>query len=150
MKRIYFAKSPKQTQRLGEDLAKEILKMHRPRRAAILALKGDLGGGKTSFLQGFAKGLGIKQKILSPTFVLIRKLKIPGQKSEFEYFYHIDCYRVQKTREISRLGFGDMISDAGNIVAIEWGEKIKDILPRNIVRLNFSFIGKQTRKIIFN
>ncbi len=99
------------------------------RGALILSLEGDLGGGKTTFLQGFAKGLGIKEKILSPTFVIMRKSKIKNQKSKFNNFYHIDCYRIQKPKEILDLGWKEIIKNPRNIVAVEWAEKISKILP---------------------
>ena len=68
------------TQKLGEDLAKDILKNVAKKQARVLGLTGNLGGGKTTFMQGFAKGLGIKDKILSPTFVIMK---------HFGNFYHI-------------------------------------------------------------
>ena len=146
--------------------------------AIILALEGDLGGGKTAFLQGFAKGLGIKQKITSPTFVILKKFQVsPHQNPEgeprtkasfirgrqvpygagkfgagqagfkFHDFYHIDCYRIEKPKEILDLDFKKIISEPKNIVAIEWSEKIKKILPKNRITIKFLFLGKNTRKM---
>ena len=75
----YTTKSFKQTQKLGENFAKEILTLRQTqgkKTAVVLGLQGDLGCGKTTFLQGFAKGLGVKEKILSPTFVIQKRFKI--------------------------------------------------------------------------
>src|SRR4030042_7068115 len=124
-----------QTKKLGEFLAQK-LKQGARKQALVLGLKGDLGGGKTTFIQGFAKGLGIKQKVLSPTFIIMRKFQIPKSKLQtnskfkiqkpsfhfpkmeanvkkrtrfspplkFKNFYHIDCYRIGKPKEILNLG----------------------------------------------
>ena len=136
-----------QTKKLGEILSKKILnKKKRNKKAQVLALEGELGGGKTTFLQGFARGLGIKKRILSPTFVILKKFRIPDQS--FKFFYHIDCYRIQKTKEISDLGFRKIISNPQNIVAIEWADHIGKILPKNTTLITFEFNNKNKRKII--
>lgn len=145
MKKAYLTISPCQTQKLGMALAREILK-NNSRRAAIIALEGNLGGGKTTFLQGFAKGLGIKEKIISPTFVIQKRFKILN--SRFKNFYHLDCYRIQKPEELLELGFKDIVSDPQNIIALEWADRIKKVLPKNMLWLRFEFINKNTRRII--
>jgi tRNA threonylcarbamoyladenosine biosynthesis protein TsaE len=145
MKR-FLTKSEKATEKLGEKIGKKILKEKLDKTAKILALEGDLGGGKTTFLKGFAKGLGIKEKILSPTFILFRKFQIPNSK--FQNFYHIDCYRIEKEREILNLGFREIIKDPKNIVAIEWADKIKKILPKKVIKIKFKIFGKKERKIL--
>ena len=76
---LYTTTGHKQTQKLGEKFAKEILKLPLQKTAVVLGLKGNLGGGKTTFLQGFAKGLGVGKKILSPTFVIMKKFVIPAK-----------------------------------------------------------------------
>jgi tRNA threonylcarbamoyladenosine biosynthesis protein TsaE len=112
-----------------------------------LALEGELGGGKTTFLKGFAKGLGIKEKILSPTFILIKKFNIEHQTSNFKHFYHIDCYRIEKPKEILNLGFNEIIRNSKNIIAIEWADKIKKILPKRVIWIDFRFRNKSEREI---
>lgn len=146
MTKKYLLTSPLKTKKLGEGFARRLLKQKPKKNALVICLIGNLGSGKTTFLQGFAKGLGIKEKIISPTFVLMRKF----QFSKFRNFYHIDCYRIQKPREILNLGFKKIISNPKNIVAIEWAEKIFWIIPKNKILINFQFIDKKTRKIIFN
>ena len=142
----FLTENPKQTKKLGEVLAKEVLKSCPAKQAFIFGLKGDLGGGKTTFLQGFARGLGLKDKITSPTFVIVKRFKLSN--SELGHFVHIDCYRIQKAKEILDLGFEEIISDPKNIVAVEWAERIKNILPKNIIWIEFDFINKNTRKIV--
>ena len=99
MRKVHQTKSAAATQKLGERTAQEILQSPLKKRAKVIGLIGDLGGGKTTFLQGFAKGFGIKQKILSPTFIIFKKFQVSGFR--FQWFYHIDCYRVEKPKEIS-------------------------------------------------
>jgi len=148
-----LSKNPAQTKKIGEILAREISepKTLFQKKAVIIGLKGDLGGGKTTFLQGFAKGLGLKEKITSPTFVIMRKFPILNPKSRFKNFYHIDCYRIKKPKEILDLGLKKIISDPQNIMAFEWADRIKKILPRETISisLEFEFVDKTTRKIAF-
>jgi len=142
----FQTKNEKRTEKLGEEIGRKILKEKLGKIAKILALEGDLGGGKTTFLKGFAKGLGIKEKILSPTFVIAKRFEVSG--SRFQYFYHIDCYRIEKPREILDLGFREIIKDPKNIVAIEWADKIKKILPKEVIKIKFKILGKKEREIL--
>ncbi|MBI2450303.1 MAG: tRNA (adenosine(37)-N6)-threonylcarbamoyltransferase complex ATPase subunit type 1 TsaE [Candidatus Nealsonbacteria bacterium] len=135
----FLTTSALQTKKAGETLAKKILKAKLGRKAKALGLIGDLGGGKTTFLQGFAKGLGIKAKINSPTFVIMKR---------FGNFYHFDCYRIEKPKELLDLGFKKIIANPKNIVAIEWADRIKKILPKSTIWLNFQFINATTRQIM--
>jgi len=136
MPKKFITKSYRQTQKLGESLAKEILEIPAQKHAVVLALSGNLGGGKTTFLQGFAKGLGVKDKVLSPTFVIMKRFKVPS--STFQSFYHFDCYRFKKAEDILELNFKEIISNPKNIVAIEWPERIKKVLPKNTVWIKFT------------
>ncbi|MCD6429134.1 tRNA (adenosine(37)-N6)-threonylcarbamoyltransferase complex ATPase subunit type 1 TsaE [bacterium] len=152
-KKEFITNSFSQTKKLGEAFAKEILLLTQKRqRGVVLALKGDLGGGKTTFLQGFAKGLGIKEKILSPTFVIIKKYKLPTTHYPLstKLFYHIDCYRIENKKEILHLGYKKFVADPQNIIAIEWAEKIKDIIPKDAIWIYFEFLDKNKRRIIIN
>lgn len=143
MVKSYTTKSPSQTRKLGEELARDILKK-KTSKAVVIGLLGELGSGKTTFLQGFARRLGVRERVLSPTFVLMRKFKV--QKS-FNHFYHIDCYRLQKPKEILDIGFKEIISNSKNIAAIEWAEKIKRVLPPETIVLKFEFVDENKRKI---
>jgi len=142
----FITKRERETKKLGEKIAEKILKKGPIKIATILALKGDLGGGKTTFLKGVAKGLGIKEKILSPTFIILRKFQIPNSK--FQRFYHLDCYRTEKPKEILNLGFKEILENPKNIVAIEWADRIEKILPKKVLQINFKFLGKKEREIL--
>ena len=145
MDKKYTTNSYKQTQKLGEKLATEILLSQTSQKTAVvLALKGNLGGGKTTFLQGFAKGLGIKEKITSPTFVIMKHFKFKKIN-----FYHFDCYRLKTAKDILELDFKEIISNPENIVALEWPEKIKKVLSKDTVLIEFKFINENTREIKF-
>ena len=139
--------NPNQTKKTGEALAKELLREPIRKKAFVLALEGDLGGGKTTFLQGFARGLGIKDKILSPTFVLMKRFALKKNKKSFKDFYHLDCYRIEKPKDILSLDFKKIISNPHNVVAIEWADRIKKILPKDALILKFDFINKTKRRI---
>jgi len=150
MLKKYLTKSAAGTKKLGEKLARGILKKKASETAFIIGLEGELGGGKTTFLQGFAKGLGIKEKILSPTFVILKRFQLPNCQlpiAKFKYFYHIDCYRITEPKELLGLGLKGIISNSRNIVAIEWAERIKKILPKDTLVIKFKFIDKTKRKI---
>jgi tRNA threonylcarbamoyladenosine biosynthesis protein TsaE len=144
----FLSKSPAQTQKMGRELARIILKGGQKKSALVLALVGDLGGGKTTFLQGFAKGLGIEEKILSPTFVIMKRFRL--KKAGFENFYHLDCYRIKNSREILELSFKEDLLRSENIIAVEWSEKIADILPAGSLEIKFKFLDNKKRKIIIS
>ena len=141
----YFVEKSRETKEIGIELSK-ILK---PQKGALVfGLKGDLGAGKTTFLQGFAKGLGIKGKITSPTFVIMNRF--PTKKGKFTNFYHLDCYRIEDAKEMKNLGFEEIINNEKNIVCIEWPEKIKKVLPKNINMIKFNILEGDKRKIIID
>lgn len=128
MKEIAITKTRKETERFASRFSRQILKLKPTKRAIIVGLIGELGSGKTVFAKGFAKGLGIKEIITSPTFVLEKIYKLPSNKN-FQHFVHIDTYRL-KPKELTALGFQDLVYNPLNIVLIEWAERIKNILPK--------------------
>ena len=140
----FTTKSALGTKKLGRETAKKICPQ---KKAVILGLRGQLGAGKTTFVQGFANGLGVKDKILSPTFVILKKFKIPKSEIRFQSFFHIDCYRLNSGKELLELGFKKIISDPKNIVLIEWPERVESILPKDTMFLNFRFVNMNTREI---
>lgn len=149
MKNIIITKDPGQTRKFGEKTAKKIIQKL-PNKitkngAVILGLSGELGSGKTTFMQGFAKGLGIKEKILSPTFVILKHFKI--KNINFFDFYHIDCYRVNKPEDILQIDFESIVKNPKNIVAIEWPEKVKKYLPKEIIEVKFKAADFESREI---
>ena len=92
--------------------------------ALIFALTGELGSGKTTFVQGFLRGLGVRKKITSPTFVITKSYKLKAKS--YQTVYHIDCYRIKRPSELLKLGIKEILNDSRNIVLIEWAEKINN------------------------
>ncbi|MBI2195791.1 MAG: tRNA (adenosine(37)-N6)-threonylcarbamoyltransferase complex ATPase subunit type 1 TsaE [Candidatus Levybacteria bacterium] len=131
-----------QTQRLGKELAKTL------KGGSAVCLYGQLGAGKTTFVQGLAKGLGIKQRITSPTFIIVRKYKI--SKSSVKSFYHIDLYRIDTSSDIKNLGLDEILNDKNALVVIEWAEKFGSELPKKRIDIYFENIGKDERKITWS
>ena len=116
-------------------------------RATIVALSGDLGSGKTTFVQSIAKILGIKENLTSPTFVLIKNYTLDA--SRFTLLFHIDAYRLKNGEELKKLGWDETISNPKNLIFIEWPENVADAIPKNVIKINFQFIDEKTRKISF-
>lgn len=131
----YITNSAEETQKLGEILGKAI------RAPQIIAFESDLGGGKTTFIQGLAKGLGVKGKVVSPTFVLEKIYPVPKKKFAL---YHYDIYRLGT----DPLLIGEILENAKtNIVTIEWAEKIKKYLPKNTIWIKISLGENDDRQI---
>jgi len=144
--KAYLSSSSEETKRLGEKLAKKIFKSYPGKTAKIVALTGELGSGKTTFVQGFFRGLGIRKRATSPTFVIFRRFTF--HVSGFKNLYHVDAYRIKKPKELNALGFGDILKNPQNIVLVEWAEKIKRILLRNALWLKFRHGGKENERAI--
>lgn len=122
----FISNSENETINIAANLAKSI-------RGGVVALTGELGAGKTVFAKGFAKGLGIKERIISPTFILIRSHKVPNSP---KIFYHIDLYRLEHIRDLKTLGLDEVLSNPNNIVLIEWAEKARSLLPKNAKKIS--------------
>jgi tRNA threonylcarbamoyladenosine biosynthesis protein TsaE len=146
-----FTRSKKETIALAKKLAQQVVEKGASRKGAlILALTGELGAGKTTFLQGFAEALGIKEKILSPTFIILKKFALP-RDAGFSNFYHIDCYRIKRAGELFKLGLKEILGKPGNIIAIEWAEKIERRLPKRdiiFIKIRAKKKGKEREIII--
>ncbi len=145
MEKSYHSDNLKDTKKFAEQVANWIRKKEFKQQALVVALVGDLGAGKTTFVQHLGKVLGVEEKILSPTFVILKKFS--PKESSFNTLYHIDCYRTEKPEELLKLNFEEIISDPNNLVIIEWADKIKSILPNHYLKLNFEVTGKGKRKI---
>lgn len=157
-----FTKSAQETKNLGEKIATNLSKKARLRpltssglrrgksreeHAIVLALSGELGSGKTTFIQGFAKGLGIPHRILSPTFIISREYTLSDLP--FTKFIHIDLYRTQKKTDLDSLGLQEIFANSANIIAIEWAERLVNKLTKAI-NLTFRAISENERRIIIS
>ena len=135
---ILISENAAETRKFAKNLAKKWLKQGLRKKALIIGLTGELGSGKTVFVQGFAKASGVKERVLSPTFVILKK---------FKNFIHIDAYRIKKPKEIIDLGWKKLINNPQNIILIEWAEKIKRILPKKYIKIKFEHVDRNKRKI---
>ncbi len=130
------------TKILAQNLLKELAEDGKEREmATVLALNGDLGSGKTTFMQFFGEALGVKEKIQSPTFVIEKIYSIDPARTDFpvpfDHLIHIDAYRLESDFEMINLGWKEIISNPRNIICIEWADKIKNLLPQDTVYLDF-------------
>lgn len=124
--RIIESKSPEETFSVGEALGKEA------KPGDVYALLGDLGVGKTVFTQGFAKGLGIKDSVNSPTFTILQVYeegRIP--------LYHFDVYRIGDPSEMDEIGFDEYVYGNG-VSLIEWANLIEEIMPDHYMEITIS------------
>ena len=143
MKKTVTTNSFEETQMLGEDFAKTL------KGGEVLALYGDLGSGKTTFMQGLAKGLGVTRNINSPTFIIMRTYEVSSKDLGLQNLYHVDLYRIESEKDVEGLGLVELLNDPQNIVAIEWPDKIKNILPENKISIYFTYVDEDKRKIDF-
>jgi tRNA threonylcarbamoyladenosine biosynthesis protein TsaE len=144
------SKSTDETARFAKKYVENLLKSsdNCGKLATVIALEGDLGSGKTTFVKSAAEALGIQKTVTSPTFVLEKVYKINGFGG-FTHLIHIDAYRLENGAELLTLGWKEMISDPRNIIFIEWPERVAEVLPEDIKRIRFTFIDETTRKITF-
>ena len=140
---IYISRNVKETQKIAAGLAKKIIKSQL-NETVVIALEGELGAGKTVFVKALAKALDIKEKIKSPTFVLIKKYIIPKTGN---YLYHLDCYRLRDEKDLINLDINNILSDSRNIVCIEWSDRIKKIVSKKHMKVHIDHVSETERKI---
>lgn len=121
-------------------IAQKVLDTH----ARVIALKGDLGAGKTAITKCIAELLGITEAVTSPTFVIMKKYT-----STSTCLIHIDAYRIQSENELDLLNLSDLIKDEKNLIIIEWPEQAMKILPPETLIVQCEFIDEMTRKYSF-
>lgn len=142
----YITNSPVQTKNLAKKLAKQF------KNGEVLGLVGELGSGKTQFVKGLAEYFSIKQTVTSPTFVLLKPYSIPRRdasgsiEGKVEKIIHVDCYRLDNAEELLAIGLQEYLNK-NNLVAIEWAEKVRDILPKDTVWIKFK-LGKNKKQRI--
>ena len=106
----------------------------------VVNLTGELGAGKTAFVQGAARALGVDGPVVSPTFVLVREYR--GQMP----IYHVDVYRLDRLQEVHDLGFEDLLDPTG-VVFVEWGDAVEALLPDSHLRVELGTEGEDTRRL---
>lgn len=123
-------------------LAEKIIQLLTPND--LIVLTGELGAGKTLFVRGLAKGLGIDEMIVnSPSYTIVNEY--PGERP----MYHFDLYRLMDNSELVEIGWDDYISKKG-LVVVEWGERAGEYLPNRYYKIEFSIINEKERKILIS
>ena len=130
-----LSETPAQTQAAGERLAAAL------GAGAVVACIGELGAGKTCFLQGLLRGLGVESAVTSPTFVLVNQYR--GRLP----VYHLDAYRTQSLTELLDIGIEEMLHGDG-VTVIEWADKLVALLPERAITVTISGLGDEPRQIV--
>ena len=157
---MIITKSEKETMTLAKKFASRL------KGGEVVALIGELGAGKTVFIKGLAKGLGVKQTITSPTFVLMkiypvkcRKAAIPllaglfnrvnpVKRKKIKYLCHIDAYRLKNGQELIGIGLNDWLSRSDVITVIEWADRVREILPKKSIKIRLNYGKKEDERIV--
>jgi len=104
--------------------------------ATLVTLSGELGAGKTAFTKAVAHVFGIEEVVTSPTFVLEKIYSLGGFTAKFKRLIHIDAYRLESGADLAPLGFDELMQDSGNLILLEWPEKVTDALPEPMMRIS--------------
>ena len=126
---------PAATEALGEAVGRVLA------GGDVLLLVGDLGSGKTTFVRGLARGLGVVFGVKSPTFAI--HLRYPGRR----VLHHLDLYRLEDARDLEELGLDDVLGSEG-VAVVEWGERLGDLAPAQAITLRFEESGPSVRRIV--
>jgi tRNA threonylcarbamoyladenosine biosynthesis protein TsaE len=140
MKR-YQSYSSAETKKFAGEIAHALIPRAKSRGATVITLSGELGAGKTTFVKGFTRGLGSRARVVSPTFVLIRRHAI--HQPLFTNLFHLDAYRLKSAKDLTILGFKKILADSRNIVLIEWPERVSRALPKQHIRIAFTHGKKE-------
>ena len=130
-------------QKVAQEFARSLAPC--PGRATVVGLHGDLGSGKTTFVQAIAKTFGVEETVSSPTFLIFRRYTLHA--THFANLIHIDAYRLKSSDELRKLRFDELLADPKNLILVEWADKVANILPKNHLELRFEFIDERTRRI---
>lgn len=131
----FISRSPEQSRRMGMRLGAML------QLGDIICLQGDLGAGKTTFVQGLAQGWGSLDPVTSPTFIIVNIYRRPDEKQLF----HLDTYRLESVAEAEMLDLDEMLTSGA--LVIEWAERIESILPAERLWINLEYIDEEQRRL---
>lgn len=134
-KRDFISHNVAETEAFAEQLAATFI------GGEVVLLYGELGAGKTHFVKGLAKGLGVDDTVTSPTFALHNSYE--GRLT----LNHFDFYRIEDSEEVVVLGLDELFYDKQAVSAIEWSENIKDLLPKGCISVTIDKVDEHTRRI---
>lgn len=152
-----------ETADLAEKIMVELVRRHKQNKSAtVVGLEGELGSGKTTFVQLAARALGVRAPVTSPTFVIIKTYSIPRRQGEslpfgkdspcqcpWRRLVHIDCYRLETAEELVKLDWCELVADSANLIMVEWLERIGELLSAGTHKITFEILGESERKIIY-
>jgi tRNA threonylcarbamoyladenosine biosynthesis protein TsaE len=141
-KTIKISQGPEETFALGKEIGAKCL------GGEVFLFDGPLGAGKTALIQGLAVGLGVTNRVNSPTFNILKLYKTKNG-GKIKNFCHIDAYRLNSGKDLSSLGVEEFLSSQETVTAIEWASKVKSVWPKNGRLINMEDIGENKRKITF-
>jgi len=133
----FFSRSPEQTRRVGSRLGGAL------QAGDVICLQGDLGAGKTTFVQGIAQGWGSVDSVSSPTFILVNMYRRADQSQLF----HMDAYRLESTPEAEELDLDSMLAQGA--LLIEWPERMNRLIPNERLWVNLEHIEEEEREVKF-
>ncbi|MBX4200115.1 tRNA (adenosine(37)-N6)-threonylcarbamoyltransferase complex ATPase subunit type 1 TsaE [Candidatus Parcubacteria bacterium] len=137
----YLCQSTEETRELAKHLVSELRSKD---HAQVVALTGDLGGGKTTFSQFVGEALGVHDAIQSPTFLIEKIYEL--HRAPWKHLVHIDAYRLDEDYELLNLGWENIVSKPENIILVEWADKVKNILPPDTIHIQCTFIDENSRQ----
>ena len=132
---VYFTQNEGETEALGMRVASAL-----PEGGAVVALYGELGAGKTAFVRGLARGLGVEDMVVSPTFTIVNEY--PGRRELF----HFDMYRLSSADELFDIGWEDYLAREG-VCAVEWSENVPEAFDGSEIRVTIEKTSDTARKI---
>lgn len=133
----FFSRSPEQTRRLGARLGAVL------RPGDVICLQGDLGAGKTTFVQGVAKGWGSLDSVSSPTFIIVNEYR----RADGDLLFHMDAYRLDSAPEAEELDLDSMLADGA--LLIEWPERIDGLVPAGHLWIQLEHVDEEEREMKF-
>lgn len=134
----FEVKSAEAMRVLGAEFAQRI-------RSGVVALSGELGAGKTTFVQGVLAGMGAEGPFTSPTFVLMKQYDLPVPLNGIERVYHVDAYRVGE-EDLCVQGFAEWANDSAGVVLLEWPERVSGLVPEKAIRISIT-VEKERRRV---
>lgn len=157
-KTVLFSKNIKDFEEIVRNFVFDFLEEEKKEKltfAKVIALSGDLGVGKTTFVQVVGKILKIKRKINSPTFVIMKKYSLGKAPSGVGHptgqsLIHIDAYRLKNEKELLYLGWQEIIKNPENLIFIEWSENVKKAMPKKYIKINIEHTKEGYRKFVIS
>jgi tRNA threonylcarbamoyladenosine biosynthesis protein TsaE len=135
-----YCESAEETKAAGEEFA------HLLRPGDIVLLSGQLGAGKTTFVQGVARGLGVGERVTSPTFTMVREHHCVNEFG-IATLHHADVYRVGSLGEVSDLALGELVEESA-VALVEWGEIASSVFGRDVLLIDFVLDDKDGRTLV--